>query len=440
MGINVRNVAYLNFALLSVLLMWQPPDILGQEGNPIKSDKVEVIGGRVTVDVQDVALGDVLKKIGRGSGIKITLDQGLTGKKVTSKFENKDAEGALGEVLRDEYYVLTYVQDPSDKDKRTLKEAKAGGPVIGSTLSKVRITTISIPYGAGTKEVGAEIGDEGASRGPKCFAVGDKGEIYICDTVNGRIQVFSREGLFLLTIPLRGHLPIEEGNKRIYSGSLDNIAVDNSSFIYIYDGMVKELYQYDKLGNVITAIDVDGRLWRGNGSMRIVNNEIVVYVCDSNVCGDVIIGRILFGNRLVGLPADEPKRRIDEGKGGRSGKKFMTRPVASGKGRLEIRDGGDNSLKIISLPLNGIESIKFLGEDIRGNFYVETGRFVEKGLREVHKFSVDADYLQSTTLPIGNINFWSAKNYDTDKDGAIYQFLLEGDSLKINIVPSEGNQ
>jgi hypothetical protein len=66
---------------------------------------------------------------------------------------------------------------------------------------------------------------EGASRGPKSFAVGDKGEIYVCDTVNGRVQVFSREGSFLLTISLREHLPMEEGRKRIYSGTLNDLRV-----------------------------------------------------------------------------------------------------------------------------------------------------------------------------------------------------------------------
>jgi hypothetical protein len=427
-------------ALMLVISILHPLNLFAEDKQLEKTFKVEIKDRLVSAELKDADLSEVLKEIENGTDTLISIGKELTGKKITAQFENLDIESALKEILRDNYYVLTFEQDPKNKEKGILKEVKAEGTIIGSKPSKGRITAISIPYGAGANEVGADIVGEGASRGPKSFAVGDKGEIYICDTVNGRVQVFSREGAFLFTIQLREHLPIEEGRKRIYSGSLDDIAVDNSGFIYVYDGMVRKLYQYDKQGIVITAIDVDKRLWGGSGPMHIVNNEIVVYVCDSKTCSDIIIGRILFGNRLVGLAADEPKRYSEEGKAGRSGKRYMTRPAAAGRGRLEIRDSGDNSLKVISLPLSGIESIQFLGEDIKGNFYMESGRFVEKGLREVHKFNVDADYLQSTTLPIGNINFGSAKNYDVDKDGVIYQFLPEEDSLKINVIPSEGNQ
>ncbi|MCL5022131.1 MAG: hypothetical protein M1497_01975 [Nitrospirae bacterium] len=418
-------------ALLLTLSVMLPLNLFGQESNAERPNRVEIRDSRVSVDVQDAEIADVLKEIERGSGVKITVAQELAGKKATAQFTEMDIEDALKILLGNDFHVMTFLKDQTNPEKTILKEVKAGGPPVGSKPLKGKMLAISIPYGLGPREVGAEIGDEGASIGPKSFAVDNKGEIFICDTVNGRIQVFSRAGGFLFTIPLKEHLPVIEGNKRIYSGSLDDIVIDESGLICIYDGMVNKLYQYDDKGNVITAIDLDRSL-RGSGPMHIVKDEIYEYVCDSAACGDILVGRIL-GNRLVEPAAEEQKSYKEAGKTGRSGKKYMTRPATAERGLLEIRDESTNSIEVVSFPLSGIQSIKFLGEDREGNFYMESGRALEKGIREVHKFNAQADYLQSMTLPTGNINFWAVREYALDKYGSIYQFLPEKSSLKLNI-------
>lgn len=418
-----------------VLFIMYPLQLFGQAGNPEHTNKIETKDNLVSVVLQDADLSEVLKEIEKGTGIKITIAKELVGQKITAQFENLDVESALKNILIGQYYVLIFSQDPTAKEKKTLKEVKAGGPAIGSKTLKGGMITIDIPYGSGKGEVGADIGDEGASRGPKSFAVDDEGEIYISDTVNGRIQVFSHAGSFLFTVPLRGHLPTEEGNKRIYSGSLDDIVVDKSELIYIYDRMARKLYQYDKKGNIITAINVDTSQWGGSGSMHIVNNVIYVYDCDSKACGDIIIGRIL-GNRLVGPSVGDPKRYSEAGKTGRSGKKYMTSLKRFGKGELEIEEK-QRQTEMLSFPLKGILSIKFLGEDKKGNFYIKTEKDENEGVVvDVHKFNANCEYMCTFNMPDSNVFFIPIREYIITESGDIYLFLPEKDILRLNIFPS----
>ncbi|MBM4135637.1 MAG: hypothetical protein FJ241_02275 [Nitrospira sp.] len=408
------------FVLLFIL---HPLNLFGQGENIEKTFKVEIKNNLISVYVQNAELSDVLQEIEKGTGVEITIGKELVGKKITSQFENFEVEGALREILRDNHYILTLFQDPENKEKHILKEVKVEGTVIGSKSYKGEMITIEIPYGSGEGEVGAVDEGEGVIIGPKSFTIDDKGNIYICDTVNNRVQIFSRDGKHLSAIPLEMEAMAED------------IAVDSSGFVYIYDQLGK-LYQYDKKGNMVNKINVG---WRGGGTMHIINNEIYMYACDFNTCGDFIIGRVL-NNVLVGPSAEELKRFKEplKGKQGLSGKKYMTSLKRFEKGELKIEDRESTAFKILSFPFKNILSIKFLGEDKRGDLYIKTERDNENQelVVEVHKFNPHGDYLGTIQMPPSNIRFWSVKNYSISKNGIIYGFLPEKDKLRLNIFPS----
>ncbi|MDH5768013.1 MAG: hypothetical protein OEZ31_03535, partial [Nitrospirota bacterium] len=241
-----------------VLFIMYPLQLFGQGGNPEHINKIEIKDNLISVDLQDADLPDVLKEIEKGTGIKITIAKELVGQKITAQFENLDVESALKNILIGQYYVLIFSQDPMAKDEQTLKEVKAGGPAIGSKTLKGGISTIDIPYGSGKGEVGAFSGPEGSSRGPLSFNVDDEGNIYICDTVNERIQIFSTNGIYQSTIPLK-------------KGTIaTDIAVDKKGFVYILDYTVSKLYQYDKTGEIIATIGVDVSRWGSVAPMHII--------------------------------------------------------------------------------------------------------------------------------------------------------------------------
>lgn len=414
---------------LFILFILHPLNLLGQQAEkPVKPPKVEVKDSLITVDVEDAEISDVLKAIEKGTGIKITIAKELIGEKVTASFQNLDVESALKDILRNQYYVLTFTQDPANKEKRIPKEVKAGGPAIGSKLLERTIITKEIPYGKGKEDVGSIDEGEGALTGPQSFAVSDKGEIYICDTVNKRVQIFLPNGGYLSTISLQ---------KGTFA---QDIAVDKSGFIYVYDRV--KLYQYDRKGNIVTSVDVNESRWGGGGIMHIINNEIHIYACDSITCGDFIIGRIFFNNVLVGPSVEESKRFKEEGRQGLSGRKYMTRLKRFEEGKMEIKEKDGTTSKTVVFPLREIVSTEFLGEDSKGNAYVKTERNDENKelVVDVHEFDKNGNYLNTFRMPAGKFHFWSAKHVLVSKDGTIYYFRPEKDKLTINILPPGSNQ
>ncbi len=424
----LKTKSFYLVTFLLVLFILHPMNILGKEENPENTYTIEIKDNLITVDVEDADLSEVLKEIEKGTGVKITIGKELIGKKITAQFEDLDIESALKEILNrsDSHYVLTFLQDPENKEKFILKEVKAEGDIIGSRPLKVKMVTVDIPYGSGKGEVGAFDEGEGALMGPKSFAVDDKGNIYICDTVNSRVLIFSSGGKYLSTIPI------------ITEGMAEDIVIDSSGFVYIYDNLGK-LLQYDKNGNFVNKINIDESRLGGGGTMHIINNEIYIYACDYSTCRDFIIGGTLSNNVLVSPSTEELKNLKDKGKQGLSGKKYMTGLKRFEKGELEIKDKDSTTLKSMSFPLKEILSIKFLGEDKRENLFIKTERDDEnkKLVVEVHKFNTDGDYLNTIQMPESNICFWSLKNYEVNKEGTIYEFSPEKEKLRLNIFPGE---
>jgi hypothetical protein len=403
---------------LVALFVFYPMHLFGQAENPQKPNKVEVVGGFVNVDVEDAEISDVLKEIEKESNVKITVDQALTGKKITAKFENKDVEGAIRELLRDRNYILTFSQDSDKKDKRVLREVEVKNEILGSKSSKGEMTTIEIPYGSGKGEVGS---NAAPPVGPRSFAVAANGDIYICDTLNHRIQVFSSHGVYLSTIPLKEAILPED------------IVMDAKGFIYIYDNF-DNLYQYDKKGNIISTIHV-ADMTGARGPIQIIDNVMYAHVY-SGISSDVVIGRILFNDVLVGPSVEDPKGIREKGKGAPSGKKYMTGVTSYGSRSIEIAERDRTTSKFISFPFYGSGSwIAFWGEDGKGNsYYSADGRDVSgKGVIEVHKLDMQGHYISTVQMPPVRGSYWAIKDYEIGKDGTIYDFRAEEDKLRLYI-------
>jgi hypothetical protein len=420
----LKTKRFCRVSFLLILFITCPLNLFGQEDSQENILRVEAKDNLISMDVKNAELADVLKEIEKSTGIKMTVSQELIGKKMSFYSENLDIEDVLKEILHEYLYVLTFSQDPV-ANKNTLKDVRVQSDVIGSKPYKGKMITVDIPYGSGVGQVGTVNEGEGAIIGPKSFTVDDEGTIYVCDTVNTRVQIFNSNGNYLSTIPLKTEAMAED------------IAVDDSGFIYIYDQLGK-LYQYDKKGTLVSKIAVDVNRLPGGGAMHAINSEIYVYACDDHMCEDFIIGRTSLDNLLI-RPSDEEAKIVKEkGKQGLSRKKYMTGLNKTVKGDLEINDKDRASLKIMSLPIREILSIEFLGEDIKGNLFIKTDRDDEnkKLVSEVHKLNAKGDYLRTNQMPESDISYWSVRNYAISENGTLYQFLPEKDKLRLNIFPS----
>jgi len=426
-------ISFIAFVLIFIL---HPLNLFGQETKQEMVSKVDINNNLISAELKDADLPEVLKEIEKGTGVKISIVKEFEGKKVTASFKDLDAESALRKLLGNNY-VFVFTKDTAKKDKYVLKEVMTANDAFGSKISKGKMITKEIAYGNGKEEVGAMRGGEGANMGPKSFAVDDKGNIYICDTVNGRVQVFSSDGSYLFTISLKGHAVYEDKGRRVYSNLIEDIAVDKYGFVYIYDDL-RKLYQYDKNGNIVTSIDVDkGHHWKTSGNLHIVNDNIYIDTCASDMCGYFLEGKIIDG--LFTPPTNaEQKQLIEKGAYGLSGKRYLFGTTDSNEGEIDIINTSGTTKKI-SFPLKKDALLtRFLGEDEKGNLFIESQRYEDgKHAVEVHKLNANGDYLGSTLTPESDVFFVPNKEYSVSKEGTVYQFQPEKDKLRINIFPIE---
>ncbi|MBM4135639.1 MAG: hypothetical protein FJ241_02285 [Nitrospira sp.] len=411
----LKTKGFYLITFLLILFILQPLNLSGQEGVPEKTSKtIEIKNNLISLDVKGVDLSEVLKEIEKGTGVRITIvGKELIGKKLTKSFKNLDIEKALRSILGEDY-VFVFLKDLKKKDKYILKEVKVG--VLGSKPSKVRMITKEIAYGKGKEEVGL-LSMKDLRRGPESFSNDAEGNLYICDTVNRRIQIFSPDGTHLYEIPLK------EGMEA------NDIAIDKSGHIYIYDIQGK-LYQYDKKGNFLTMIDVDSERWRSRRHIHIVGNDIYIRSGDQE---DILIGRIVEG--LLVAPKGEELSLPQKGIYGFSGNRYLVNLTRWERGGIEIINTRGDIVKSIELPMKGIVSISFLQEDKKGNFYIQTERTDNENLfLEVQKFDSDGNYLTTVLIPESDYSgVWGIKLLSLDENGTIYQVVTEKERAQINI-------
>lgn len=296
--------------------------------------------------------------------------------------------------------------------------------LIAQTLEEKyrKAVTKDITYGREKENIGLLSIKDLPRRGPESFSNDAEGNFYVCDTVNHRIQVFSPNGNHLYEIYL------EEGQEA------SDIAVDKFGNIYVYDDVQGNLYQYDKKGNFLGKIEVDFKRWQSRGPMHIIDYEIYIRSSDQE---DILIGRIVSGS-LVPPTAENCLQPLTKGIHGFSGRRYFVELVRMEKGIIKIIDKKGNATGPFDLPLKGIVSLRFLQEDKKGNFYIQTERVDnEKLVLEVHKFSAYGTHLTTALIPENDYSSWSVKLLSLDENGNIYQFLPAKAKGQINIFRKE---
>ncbi len=409
-----RYINKLYLVVFLFLFVLQPFNLFGQEAKQEQIPKIEIRDNLVSAELKDADLSEVLKEIEKGTGVKISVVKELEGKKVSASFTNLDAESALRKLLGNNY-VLVFSKE---KDKYVLKEVVTAWEDIGARL-KGKMTKRDIAYGKGKEEVGRLSEPEVEPRGPESFNNDAKGNVYICDTVNHRIQVFSPIGEHLYSIPLK------EGMEA------NDIAVDRFGSIYVFDAQGK-LYQYDKKGNLLKALNIGG--WQIRMDMHIVNDNIYMKSIEDKNVKDVLIGKIVNGR--LESPTGEDVSKHTNGINAISGRRYLVDLERWVKGEIDILDKSGDTIKSVDLPLNGIVGIQFLQEDKKGNFYIKTEHrdaAIDRLVLEVQKFDPDGNHLATFNIPETDYDSWGIRELSLDEDGNIYQFIPMKEKAQIKI-------
>lgn len=358
----------------------------------------------LTVDTKDTPLQTVMTEIALQSGIKITFHENeAQSRLVTQQFTDLPLEQGLKRILRDNY-VFSFMRQANGNT--FLTEVSIGNKSLARTSS---IKSIKIPYGSGAHQLGTIREGEGAQVGPTSFFVAPDGKRYICDTANGRIQVFDANGNWLKTLALKGDAP-------------EDITVDEQGNLYVYD-VNGTLYHYNASGTLAGEFAIDESRWQSRGPMHMVGDTLYARV---NGSGDFALGTRVDGKWVPNTNklAENGVDGVEDGIVGLSGKRYIAtldrdQRVAS----INIVSQG-LSLGNLSLPLGNLVSIEFIGEDVQGNFYAKSESIHDDALRvDVSKFSASGAYLGSLTLPGNDYAFWSIKTVTADSSGKIHQMM-----------------
>jgi hypothetical protein len=291
----------------------------------------------------------------------------------------------------------------------------AGAPLGRSPAIRLSLQRV-LKYGRAEGEIGMVQGQGQAPVGPESFALGKDGRILVADVVNQRLVVYSTNGTFVRNIDLPGI-------------ALGDIATDVQGQVFVYDQVARALHLYDAHGTPrgklsLNPVDINTR-----GYFHVSGNA--VYFADAAV-RDVLVATVQDGALT---PADKTLERAVDGIHGDSGRIYS---LALDKGqalRLQVRDpAGQSAARSLEVPLAGIVSARYAGEDSAQRFYVQTERLEGSGIAlELLAFSPAGDHLATTRMPENDYFIWTAKLVDVRADGAIVQFLPQRDQARLNI-------
>lgn len=118
---------------------------------------------------------------------------------------------------------------------------------------------------------------------PSNIALDSKGNLFVVDTQNGRVQKFDPEGRFILRFGEFGDLPGMFSRPR-------GIAIDSEDHVYVVDGAFNVVQIFDTEGQILLPF---GSYGSGRGNMILpagiaIDDEDFIYVVDS-INGRVVV-------------------------------------------------------------------------------------------------------------------------------------------------------
>jgi hypothetical protein len=272
-----------------------------------------------------------------------------------------------------------------------------------------------LKYGRLAGQLGMVRGHDQAPVGPESFAVTKDGGILIADVVNQRVVLYSSNGTYRRSLDLPGV-------------ALGDVTTDQQGRVYVYDQVNRTLQQYGPDGTLTSTLslkplDIDTR-----GYFHVSGDA--VYFADAAL-RDVLVGVVRDG---VLISPDSSTQRTSDGIHGESGRIYSLSLARGEALQLQILDAAAGSAaRSLRVPLPGIVSARYAGEDQSQRLYVQTERLAEdKIVLEVLAFSPAGELLSTTRMPENDYAIWTAKLVDVQSDGTIVQFLPQQDQAKLN--------
>ncbi len=258
-----------------------------------------------------------------------------------------------------------------------------------------------------------------------------KDNIYV-QTGFGEVKIFDSGGNLKSTFRPQGDEsdPVIDEKGNIYFNDIDSPLYEKSLYRHTSDGVFQT-----KIGireNLPSGVAFSG--------MYIIDNKI--YEKDADQFS-YLIGRI-EGDTLKKAEALKFQGVL----GSTSGNWYKVNLTERfKKGEVNILDSTGNISRTVNVEIKGLVSMRVLGEDEKGNFYVQTEKTGETGpagmkvineayansvILEVHKFDSTGKLLISLVIPNADYTQPSNKLLLVGEDGAVWQVVPANDGWRIN--------
>jgi hypothetical protein len=283
-----------------------------------------------------------------------------------------------------------------------------------------------LSYGPGEGQPGMSHAPGQPPVGPESFAVSQNGAILVADVVNQRVLIYSTNGTSLRSLSVPGI-------------ALGDVMTDAQGRLYVYDQVRRSLHQYSADGTLQSELSLNPKDIDTRGYFHVANNS--VYFADA-AARDVLVATLQDGQLAA---PDAPTARITEGVHGDSGRVYSVAIDREQALRVQVQDPtAQAAARSLEVPVPGIVSARYAGEDQARQFYIQTERLAPNAgkdagapggntiILEVFAFSASGQPLGATRLPQNDYAIWTAKLVDIAADGTIVQFLPQREQAQLN--------
>lgn len=283
------------------------------------------------------------------------------------------------------------------------------GQEVGQDVARgAYLYTLRIPYGVGPGQAGKRAGPGAPMQGPESLAVGPDGDVYLCDTVNGRV----------LRFPVGGAEPRAiEPDADLRPG---DIAVDDRGRLYLLDSVEGAVVQLDPDGAVLARTPVEPGAWRARSGLHLTGGTL--YMADA-AQRDHLLARL---DRHGQMAAPAKRALPRSGRLAASGRRYL---VELARGEVVVvhafGQGGSGWSRQMDSP--GAVSARFLAEDAAGNAWLRVERALPAGLA-LEVWRLDGMGRRTGVVELFDTDYaaWTARMAAVGPDGLVAQ-LVPGD-------------
>jgi len=285
-----------------------------------------------------------------------------------------------------------------------------------------------LDYGSNDDQIGILLEPGVPPAGPESFWVDDKGRVYVCDTTNKKIKLFSAQGKFVDQVSV--------------NFKCNDVAVDDQNNIFVMDRARKLIHCFS-MKESLSVMAVDKSLISNTNLLNISDGKLELITNDQE-------RYLMSGPEQIGFLAAEKNN------GNSNDKVILRKPIVrknnfklslkrteNRKAEITFLDNDSNSNKASRkktsnktvLPVSDVVSSIFLGSDQAGNCYIQIEQMGSSDSNVnlcVYVLNPDG----KTDYVIDKIpnNYWTytAKLLQVNGKGDIYQLLPTEQGIEIN--------